>query len=105
MNDNKILSYPYNNHIINRKIFELLKKENYILNGDMNEVKLFFIGRKKILSKFPENNVLNNKVDEIGVIKNKGIFIPEYILKYENNISMDILNIFLKKEFSNFFFW
>ena len=99
------INYLINNHIINFTIFNALNGLNYKLNEQVKTFELYFIGKKNILLK--SNDVGSNKdLDEIGTINDKGIFIPEYILIYKenNNISLDILNIFLKQDFFNFFF-
>ena len=96
------INYLCNNHIINSNIYKLLVEMKYKLNDFIKKFDLYFIGNKKIL--LLSNKIGGNKdIDEIGFINNKGIFIPEYILNYndEYNISLDILNKFFKWDFFN----
>ena len=95
----KGLLYLCNNYIINSKIYQLLIELKYKLNNSIKKCDLYFIGNKKILLLSNEFGG-NKEIDEIGFINNKGIFIPEHILKYKDasNISLDILN-YLKKRF------
>ena len=96
-------NYLCNNHIINSSIYQLLVDSKYKLNDLMKTFDLYFVGNKKIL--LLSNEIGSNKdTDEIGSINNKGIFIPEYNLNYneKNNISFDILNKFFKFDFLNF---
>ena len=90
------LNYLCNNHILNEKTYQLLKDLNYKLNDSVKNFYLYFIGHKKILL-FLDKNENGRDLDQIGIIDNKGIFIPEYLLKYkENNISLNNLNQILK---------
>ena len=66
---------------------------------------MYFIGNKKILLLFPSQTDKEKDIDEIGTINDKGIFIPEYLLKSKEKsslISLDNLDTFFNKDFSNF---
>ena len=101
---NKDLKYTFKNHIINYKVYKLLIELEYNLNESMKQLELYFVGNKKLLLKFDDIGSKKN-IDEIGFINDKGIFIPEYILDYENdnNISLDNLNKFFKQKILNFY--
>ena len=101
---NNRISYPYNNHIINHKIYESLIRLNYKLNDSIKKIDLYFIGSKRILLLNRED--FKKEVDEIGFINEQGLFIPEYLLEYiEKNtpISLEILNTFFINDFSKFY--
>jgi len=99
LNNKSKINFTYNNHIINSKTSELLISLNYKLNSYIRKVELFFIGNKKILLLFSDKDYK----DQIGFINNKNIFIPEFLLVYnQNNISHEILNKFFKNDFFDF---
>ena len=83
------------NHKINKSLMALLKDTNeYIID-------LYYIGNNKLLLRFPEtmNNIF---CDEIGIINENKIFIPQYVLYYINKIEDSVINKFLSKNFNNF---
>ena len=89
--------------MINSKIYELLKKEGFF-NDLIKKAELYFIGNKKILLLFAYKREIDKDIDEIGIINEKGIFIPEFIL--ERNIrdiifDLGTLNKFFKIDFLN----
>ena len=90
------IKYLCNFQIINQKIFGLLMA--IVGDLDLNKCELYQIGNEKLLLKFP-----NGICDEIGIINNKNIFIPEYILYSKSKKEMDVLtlNTFFKKNFNN----
>jgi len=97
------LSYTYNNYIINTKVHELLISLGYKLNESVKKYELYFIGYNKILLIFSNKFLANKDIDEIGYINKSEIFIPEFLMKFnENKFSYTDLNTFLKKDFSNF---
>ena len=97
------LSYTYNNYIVNAKVYELLISLGYKLNESVKKFELYFIGYNKILIIFSNKIQANKDIDEIGYINKSEIFIPEFLMKFnENQFSYTDLNIFLKKDFSNF---
>ena len=96
-------NYLCNNHILNSKTYQLLNEQKYKLNEPIKNFTLYFVGLNKILL-YSNENGSNKDVDEIGTINDKGIFIPEYLLKYkEDKISLDDLNIILKNDLFNFY--
>ena len=99
------LDYFCNNHIINTKIYELLKESGYKVIESLIDSILYFIGNNRVFLFFQNKKDSNKYVDEIGIINEKSsIFIPEYLLELtENNISLEILNYFLKTDFFNLF--
>ena len=99
----KRISYSYNNHIINHKIYASLIRLNYKLNDSIKKIDLYFIGSKRILLLNRED--FKKEVDEIGFINEQGLFIPEYLLKSigkNTPISLGILNSFFINDFSKF---
>ena len=78
------ISYTYNNHLINSKIYDLLNKQNYRLNDSIKKSELYFIGNNKLLILFSNQTEIDKDNDEIGFINEKGIFIPEYLLDNNN---------------------
>jgi hypothetical protein len=102
LNDKIKISYSYNNHIINLKIYDLLNNENYALGENLQKNDLYFIGKKKLLLLFINKTNLNKVYDEIGFINNRGKFIPEYIIESIDGIPIDLLNKFFKNEYLKF---
>ena len=97
------INYLSNIHIINSKIYDLLNNAGYKLTEQIKSSELYFIGNKKICLLFPDKK---EDIDEIGFINIEDIFIPEYIIEYQdknNSNSLDILNNFFKKEFYTFY--
>ena len=100
-NDN--INYYYNNNIINVEIYDLLKELGYKVIDSLIKLDLYFIGSNKILLFFPNKNDINEYRDEIGIINEKGLFIPEFIIDYnKKDISPDNLNNFIKYNLMNF---
>ena len=87
------ITYFCNFQIINQKIFGLLM--TIVEDLDLNKCDLYQIGNEKFLLKFP-----NGICDEIGIINDKNIFIPEYILYSNKEINDLTLNIFFKTKFN-----
>ena len=102
--DNQENEIPYfvNIQFINTKIYSLLINAGYeISEQPLNKCDLYFIGNQKILILYERD--VRKLNDEIGFINEKNIFIPEYILNYNNNnIQLDQLNIFFKDKFDSF---
>ena len=97
------INYTYNNYIINSKVYEFLTSLNYKLNDSVKKYELYFIGYNKILLIFSKKFDANRDIDEIGYINKSGIFIPEFVLKFEiRKFSYIDLNTFLRNNFSNF---
>ena len=100
--DKTDFDYLVNNQIVNSRIYIKLSK---LYEGcDYSEVKkcdYCLVGNQKILLLFEKG--VKKDIDEIGYINNENIFIPEFLLVYDNNdISTKILNQFFKNEFFNF---
>ena len=96
-------NYLCNNHILNSKTYQLLNEQKYKLNEPIKNFTLYFVGRNKILL-YSNKNGSNKDIDKIGTINNKGIFIPEYLLKYnEDKVSLNDLNKILKNDLFNFY--
>ena len=94
--NNLVLKFLFNFQIINSQIYGLLMQLGY--NCDIVEkLDLYYIGHNKIFLKFP--NEISKNCDEIGFINEQNIFIPEYILFYENEIGIQNLNLFFKNNF------
>ena len=81
------LSYTYNNYIINAKVYELLISLGYKLNESMKKFELYFIGYNKILLIFSNKIQANKDIDEIGYINKSEIFIPEFLIKFNDQNS------------------
>ena len=98
------INYLINNQIVNSKIYYKLIKLNYEdYNSNVKKSDCYFVGNQKILFFFDKE--VNKDIDEIGYINNENIFIPEFLLVYDNNdISINILNQFFKNNFLNFSF-
>ena len=82
------------NSMINNKLMNL--------QNNLPEIKadLYYIGNNKLLLSFP-NQI---SCDEIGIINEQNLFIPEYILYYtKNNVEVSKLNTFIKNLFNNDF--
>ena len=92
--------YLVNNQIINSRIY--LKLTNLKYEGIYSNIKkcdCYFVGSQKLLLLFEQG--LGKDNDEIGYINNN-IFIPEFLLIYDNIITIKILNQFFKNNFLNF---
>ena len=74
INEKNKIYYPYNNHLINSKIYDLLSNENYILNDNLQKIDLYFIGKKRILLLFTNKTKLRKICDEIGFINNSNLY-------------------------------
>ena len=90
------LKYFHNFQIINSKVSGLLTIAGY--NYNQIKADLYYIGDNKILLRFNKNISLNNSIcDEIGIINETKIFIPQYILYYSRKIEDSFLNKFLSE--------
>jgi hypothetical protein len=88
------LKYLNNFQIINQKISGLLTYCGY--NLEPIKANLYYIENKKILLRFNINASVNNGFcDEIGIINESKIFIPQYILSYKGKIEDKFLNKFI----------
>ena len=85
--------------IINTKIFSLLMNLDYNINPI--KMDLYFIGNKKLLLRNSNKQMYNVICDEIGLINENNIFIPEYILYYTKITKINSLNFFFKNKFQN----
>ena len=96
------VNYLINNQIINSRIYDKLAKLNYEgCYSNVKKIDCHLVGNQKILLFFEK--WINKDIDEIGYINNENIFIPEFLLVYDNNdISINILNQFFKNNFLNF---
>ena len=83
---NENINYFCNNQIINTKIHDLLKESGYVMTNSLIGLDLYFIGFYKILLYFPNKTDANKYIDEIGAVNEKGVFTPECIIDYANNI-------------------
>ena len=61
-------------------------------------MELYFIGNKKLYLLFHNDE----DIDEIGFINDEGIFIPEYIMEYQDK-KLSNINNFFKKDFYEFY--
>ena len=98
----KEIRFLINNQIINQKIYTLLMSLKYGVIESIKECKCYFIGNKKLLILFKSQ--MNKDNDEIGYINDNNIFIPQFILDYNNSndISLNNINIFLNNNFQDF---
>ena len=96
LSKNEKIKFLFNFQIINSQIYGLLMQLEYNCNI-IEKLDLYYIGHNKILLKFP--NEISKNCDEIGFINEQNIFIPEYILFYENEIGIQNLNLFFKNNF------
>ena len=101
------MSYPYNNHIINSKIYELLTKYNNEKNNSIKKAELYYLGYNKILLSFQKDKQIYKDYDQIGYINESEIFIPEFLIEYLNkkndDNTLEILNNFIKNDFFDFY--
>ena len=93
------ISYLINNQIINQKIYTSLINREYGKNSQLKNSELYFIDNQKVLLFY--NQSLNKDKDAIGFINEQNIFIPEYILDY-NDIKLPQLSHFLHNNFQSF---
>ena len=92
--------YLVNTQIINSRIYTKLTNLNYEdIYSNIKKCDCYFIGSQKILLLFDQGS--GKDIDEIGYINNDNIFIPEFLLVYDN-ITITILNQFFKNNFFNF---
>ena len=99
----KTFKYEYNQIKMEKIIYAIIIYQKYKLNDFIKNFTLYFVGRNKILL-YSNENGSNKDIDEIGTINNKGIFIPEYLLKYnEDKVSLNDLNKILKNDLFNFY--
>ena len=90
------LKYFNNFQIINSKISGLLTIAGY--NYEQIKADLYYIGNNKILLRFNDKITINNSFcDEIGIINETKIFIPQNILFYLGKIDDFFLKKFLKE--------
>jgi len=94
-------NYLVNNQIVNYGIYDKLNKLNYEGCKDVKKCVCYLIGNQKILLLFEEG--VKKDIDGIGYFNNENIFIPEFLLVYDNNdISTKHLNYFFINNFLNF---
>ena len=92
--------YLVNIQIINSRIYKKLTELNYEgCDSNVKKCDYYLVGNQKILLLFDQG--IGKDKDEIGYINNENIFIPEYLLVYDN-VSKVILNQFFKNKFINF---
>ena len=94
--NNRILKFLFDFQIINSQIYGLLIQLEYNCNISQ-KLDFYYLSHNKIFLKFP--NEISKNCDEIGFINEQNIFIPEYILFYENDIGIQNLNLFFKNNF------
>ena len=91
------MKFLCNFQFVNHKIIKSLMAlhNEYIID-------LYYIGNNKLLLRFPEtmNNIF---CDEIGIINENKIFIPQFILYYKSKIENSLLNKFLIENSDNIF--
>ena len=87
------ISYLISNHFINEKICTFLIIKGYGKSSQLRNFELYFMGNQKILILNNINISLNKDKNTIEFINEQNIFIPEYILDY-NNIQLPQLSLF-----------
>ena len=103
MTRKKLLNMNITKLKMEKIIYAIIIYQKYKLNDFIKNFTLYFVGRNKILL-YSNKNGSNKDIDKIGTINNKGIFIPEYLLKYnEDKVSLNDLNKILKNDLFNFY--
>ena len=100
--NNKEYKYFDNFQIINNNIFGKLISTGYIFQDYMKQIDCYFLKNKKLLLYFDKKVIQIISNDIIGYINDDNIFIPEYLLIYQqNDIVIRNLNHFLSKNFTS----